>query len=397
MNYNVVGHNLADNFLFYILVCMIGRRKAWKLGLLLACVASLSFSYTQAFSFSSSTLNLLVDLDNQKNPSVRKLIESYCTSVLNSSSFIEEQFVYNAKQSAFVHLLCRNFGISSPYFADQETDYFKRRDFNELWFQDITQEDGYQTDYCTPGFFRNDCNLSVNIPKLFNDIMNDYVNMKQPNIYGMTKNFKTDSDIVSQINLFSSGYFDRLEICGNKDPRYPKTCKMMQSTIKNVRNALSDVSILNASGIFALSDAKTNTKMSCGTTWSADIFYCGLYGDRSSRLTSFVNLTYNELFYYRLFVGYYLSMLQRYPSLLKNNTYMTDYSYIQKTFLTQYTRSKDALSLSFRMMRDTYTAFPFHVGFSMYQEDLDGLWTALSHIVRPIYTLDSKLRNVQSQ
>ncbi len=376
---------------------MISRRKAWKLGILLACLASLSFSYTQAFSFSSSSLRLLVDLDSEKNPSVRKLIGSYCASVLESPSFIEEQFVYNAKQSVFVHLLCRNFGLSSPYFADQETEYFKRRDFNELWFQDIVTQDGYQIDYCTPGFFRNDCDLSVNIPKLFNEIMNDYVNMKQPNIYGMTKNFTTDSDIISQINLFSSGYFDGLEICGNKDPRYPKTCKMMQSTIKNVRNALSDVSVLNASGILAISDTKTKTNVSCGTTGSADIFYCGLYGDRSSRLVSFANLTYNELFYYRLFVGYYLSMLQRYPSLFKNNIYMTDYTYIQKTFLTQYTRSKDALSLSLRMMRDTYTAFPFHVWFSIYQEDLDSLWSALSHIVRPIYTLDPKLRNVQSQ
>jgi hypothetical protein len=53
--------------------------------------------------------------------------------------------------------------------------------------------------------------------------------------------------------------------------------------------------------------------------------------------------------------------------------------------------------LSLRMMRDTYTAFPFHVWFSIYQEDLDSLWSALSHIVRPIYTLDPKLRNVQSQ
>jgi hypothetical protein len=71
-------------------------------------------------------------LDSEKNPSVRKLIGSYCASVLESPSFIEEQFVYNAKQSVFVHLLCRNFGLSSPYFADQETEYFKRRDFNEL-------------------------------------------------------------------------------------------------------------------------------------------------------------------------------------------------------------------------------------------------------------------------
>jgi hypothetical protein len=65
-------------------------------------------------------------------------------------------------------------------------------------------------------------------------------------------------------------------------------------------------------------------------------------------------------------------MINIHKSLLNDNTYMTNYASIYKTFSTQYMRSKDALSLSFRMMRDTYIAFPFHVGFSMYQEDLDG-------------------------
>jgi len=54
-------------------------------------------------------------------------------------------------------------------------------------------------------------------------------------------------------------------------------------------------------------------------------------------------------------------MLQAYPVLLADNTYMNDYSTILKTFSTQYMRSKDALSLSLRMMRDIYVAFPFHV------------------------------------
>jgi hypothetical protein len=65
-------------------------------------------------------------------------------------------------------------------------------------------------------------------------------------------------------------------------------------------------------------------------------------------------------------------MIQKYPQLLLRNTYITEYTSILKTFSTQYMRSKDALSLSFRMMRDTSMAFPFHIGFSMYQEDLDG-------------------------
>jgi hypothetical protein len=94
-------------------------------------------------------------------------------------------------------------------------------------------------------------------------------------------------------------------------------------------------------------------------------------------------------------MGYYLSMLQKYPSLLRDNIYLSDYSTIFKSFSTQYMWSKDALSLSLRMMRDTYMAFPFHIGFSMYQEDLNGFWKALARLSPPIYTLYDKLRNVQ--
>ena len=105
--------------------------------------------------------------------------------------------------------------------------------------------------------------------------------MKQPNIYGMTKDFQSDPDaLIKQINIFSSAYFDGVEICPDADPHYPKTCQLMQSTIKNVRKALSDVTILNQSGVFKLSKAKETAKVSCSiTTESTDIFYCGLYGD----------------------------------------------------------------------------------------------------------------------
>ena len=107
-------------------------------------------------------------------------------------------------------------------------------------------------------------------------------------------------------------------------------------------------------------------------------------------MMSFVNLVYNELFYYRLFMGYYMIMIQRYPGLAPMG-----YSTISRDFSTEYTWTKDALSLSLRMMRDTYMAFPFHVGFSMYQEDLDGFGKSLANIAPPIYTLYDKLRNVQ--
>lgn len=368
---------------------MFGTKRPWIKIFFLTSIACLFFSFTKTFAFSASSLTGLltnVPSNEENNLQVKRLISSYCSVVLSSPAFTENGFVYTAQQSAFVHLLCKNMGIPSWYFSNKD-DYFTRSSFAELWFQDMTSD---QIDLCAPGAFSNDCNLAFYIPKLFNDIMNDYVNMKQVNLYGFSANFQSDSDIVGQINTFSSGYFAGIQVCETTPRSYPKTCSMMKWYIKNVRNILNDVRIFNASGILAhtaVCDAKL------GITW--DLFYCGLYGNTPTKMDAFVNLSYNELLYYRLFMGYYLAMIQKYPWILKRNTYMTNYTSILKTFSTQYMWSKDALSLSFRMMSDTYMAFPFHVGFSMYQEDLDGFWKSLARLAPPIYTLYDKLRNVQ--
>jgi len=107
---------------------------------------------------------------------------------------------------------------------------------------------------------------------------------------------------------------------------------------------------------------KPSKLQSCGETdLTKDIFLCGLYGDTAGSLVSFTNLVYNELFYYRLFMGYYFTMLQKNPTILINNTRNTDINKLIKKSSNQYIRSKDALSLTLRMMRDTYMAYPFHI------------------------------------
>ncbi|MEI7920088.1 MAG: hypothetical protein WCH65_08295 [bacterium] len=78
-----------------------------------------------------------------------------------------------------------------------------------------------------------------------------------------------------------------------------------------------------------------------------------------------------------------------------NTAYNNNLTTIMNEFSSQYIRSKDALTLTFRMLRDTNMAFPFHVGFSLYQEDLDGFGKLMARIAPPIYTLYDKLRNVQ--
>ena len=155
------------------------------------------------------------------------IIDEYCKAVVSSNAFEQNDFIYNAKQSAFVYLLCSNVNhSSSDFFTDKVAPkYFARTSFKDLGFQDILVDSDNEVDYCIP--MTDECNLAKHIPELMNDIMSDYVNMKQSNVYGLVGKFKDDTEIDKQINLFSSGYFAGVEVCGT-DNLYPKTCKMMR-------------------------------------------------------------------------------------------------------------------------------------------------------------------------
>lgn len=226
-------------------------------------------------------------------------------------------------------------------------------------------------------------------------IVVDYVNMKQANVYGLSSNAPTDTEIENQVNVFSSANFG-IPICETSDRLYDKTCSTMKSYIKNAYSLLTDVHVFSATVLLDFvaptikNDLCTNKESS-----EYNLLYCGLYGDTITSFVSFENLVYNELFYYRLFVGYYLTMLQQNPNLLLKSIH-NKHSTISKKFSSQYTRSKSASSLTFRMLRDMYTAFPFHIGMLMYKEDLDGFGKQLSAIAPPIYTLSDKFRNVQA-
>ncbi|MFA6256147.1 MAG: hypothetical protein WC606_03090 [Candidatus Absconditabacterales bacterium] len=370
---------------------MISTRKQLMRMIVVTIVACLCFSYTMVSAATpmDTVINTLYNQIDSNPGQLVTLIRDYCAAVLNSSAFTQDSFVYNAQQSAFVHLLCSNLGQSSPYFTKE--DYFKRASFKQLGFTDIVTDEGYSVDLCSSASFSNDCDLSKNIPKLFNSIMNDYINIKQSGLYGSIVSYKSEADLEKDVvNPYSKAYFG-IDLCDNTDHPYPKTCRMMKSYVKSVRNILSEVQIFNTDTLLTLVPNTDDPSCSSVNNTQINLFYCGLK-DGGASMISFVNLLYNELFYYRLFEGYYMIMLQKYPSLTT-----TSYSTIFKKFSSEYIWSKTALSLSLRMMRDTYMAFPFHVGFSMYQEDLDGFGKNLAKIAPSIYTLYDKLRNVQSQ
>jgi len=74
-------------------------------------------------------------------------------------------------------LFCKN---TSPYFKEEDK-YFIRKDYKELGLTDVV--DG--NNLCSSVSMSNDCDLSNFVPKLFDDIIIDYVSMKQANFYGL--------------------------------------------------------------------------------------------------------------------------------------------------------------------------------------------------------------------
>lgn len=359
------------------------RKKCTQFSIVIALVAGVFFCQTRV-SADVDTLSAQL-YDKGMTTSVKTMISNYCSVVLSNDSFDNNQFVYNARYSVFVYLLCSN--AASAADSELSNKYFARTKFSQLWFQDISSDENSR-DLCSP--MTNDCSLAKHIPNLFNDIMTDYTTIKQSTIYGLVGNIDGESAMETGINIFSQSYFG-LDLCDTSLPHsYPKTCRTMKSYLKNSRNLLSDVRILSTSGVFAMwaDNCSLDNK-------NRNILVCGLYGDTDTSFVSFVNLSYNERFYYRLFMGYYLLMLQQNPSTLLKNSQNRDLAVITKKFSTQYTRSVSAMSLTFRMLRDTAMAFPMHIGMEMYKEDLDGFAKLLAKIATPIYTLYDKLRNVQ--
>lgn len=344
---------------------------------------------------------------------IRGLMQKYCDVVYATDGFTENGFVYSAKQSTFVYLLCSNISASSSplffkgvpvtwlpnWFNTSENGYFKLSTFTGLGIQDmrvLSPESMTQIDVCAQDNLAQ-CNFSKYIPKLFNMIINDYVNLKQPNLYGFSTT--QDGDLKTSANIFSQSYFNGLQICG-VDDKYPKTCKQLTSYIKTAQKTLAAVEIFRTQKILEAIDPKTCDSTPTNKKYS--LLICGLYANTWESLQKFTNLVYNELFYYRLFMTYYTTRIQyNSTNLLKlNNASLVTSEEIYtriSTFTNEFTRSQQALSMTLRMLRDLYAAFPLHIGFLMYEEDLQSLERPFGQIFTSISQLYYTLQHVQNK
>gem|GEM_PF-2461935 len=116
-------------------------------------------------------------------------------------------------------------------------------------------------------------------------------------------------------------------------------------------------------------------------------------------MNAFVNLLYNELFYYRLFMDYYISMLdlKSVDLLLEdpNKRFQEIVANRQLRARKNLMYSTQAMDMSMQSLSELYLTYPIHIGFLMLITEYTDLRDSLTRLAPGLYTLTDKMKNPQ--
>ncbi|MCF7834964.1 hypothetical protein K9M48_02815 [Candidatus Gracilibacteria bacterium] len=367
-----------------------------------------SFGYSQNgfYQTQSEYLDIIsTQLLASQTDSTKDILNSFCSVVLiNSGLIIDDIYVYSPGESVFLYLICHNINKDLDFkfnqnFLSGDKSYLKKQDFNDLGIIDYGPNGDY--DYCDPQKDMDNCDISSHFPSVFNVLINDIVSFQQSRLYGLQNPDFDEMKIEDQVDNYSKEKFNVL-FCDTTNGLYPQLCKTMKSYLKSSAKLLKGLDIINYQNILVSDDKGL---ISCPATSASDYDFlkCGLIGHGFDIDSKYINLIYNEIFYYRLLLKFYEEKVLSAPTEIApapfNKDTTTAKNYFKNKiyeFNREINRMHSAVSNTTKMLNEIYATFPLHIGFLMYQEDLLILRDKyLYKIVTPFYTLYGKLRNVQ--
>ncbi len=389
--------------------------------LVLLVGVTLSFSYAQETTnnFQGFVTNIQQELSlanqisqNNRDPLVirDRVFRQFCdvmnlvwTETIPAYQNQNNAIFYHPKQSAFIHILCGEFGFVTDlweFAVSDDKQYFLKDDRRSLGIYAAYENDTS----CNPRLNMANCDVAQKFTVVIQEILNDMFDIKQSAVYwGIDIE---DGDIKDKVNMFSVNTFGRA-LCPKNDCKYPKTENRLRAYFKRGENMLKHLNIFDRDFIKGQIKEKNKTPdgswdLDCSiplTPWY-NIILCGMYSTDSKSLSSFTAMVQNEMFFYRLFLSRYMWWMQterrlqpsEFSSIQVAESRVTDI--IQKT-QQQIAWTQEATDLSYKMLREMYATFPIHIGLLIYYEDLYRFRKELVKVVTPLYTLYDKLRNVQ--
>ena len=183
---------------------------------------------------------------------------------------------------------------------------------------------------------------------------------------------------------YLDGDWDKNNVCRHSD-----TLKYLENNVSNLRE-----NIISSSSIYDLKS------YSFGGLYD----FVGKYGyDPLSILLSLKNISYDELYFYSLFLAYYSEVVQKsYGSLQVVWVSDNPYDVFWKINYKEINEANSYINLSQAVVNKTWLTltqlmwtYPIHIGFLAIQEDLKDFMQALARIYTPLDQLRYKLINNQ--
>lgn len=336
-------------------------------------------------------------------PMKDSIISNFCTTALKPEVISAFWSLYpwsDPRQSIFLTLMCSKSDVKNNFSSfmsagtkGEENRYLKTHSIKLLVPQNVA---------CYANEFQIGCDIARLSEEIITLILEELTTLKQWNLYGVTmNNLSSPKNLEENINILTKEkllihYASQQNFCKSKTQGYPKTCKIIQQSMRAFQKAFSRFRLLNVESLLAKDiDSFKEKQAICTKNTSAedyDHMFCEIIGRTHEGLDPFVTRVYTELLRYQLFSTYYTSHLWS-----TNTADMVDASRYE--FVRMQTFSKKLLptiNTTLKQLAELQNTYPLHIGMLAYQEELLRLRDKyLSKLVAPFYSVFYKLQNVQ--
>ena len=369
------------------------------------------------------TQHMLENIDNSyvwiltDNKNSYLVMKELCNNIIDWGNY----GIYNPKESLFVTIVCNSLLNSvegQDFSKNSENSNFdfnkvlKQKNMRSMWLICSTSQwsniNITNTTDCTPWTTNN----TLDYPRLFKQIItkiqNDIVNLTMARIYGSIDISESDSLVLANMyianHFFTAWYYP-------EQKNYPKTVKQLRDYIKIWQQIQKEPYFFDYKKLIDSENEEIIEKKRLRSP-----FLLATYKQQNSDPLKtnqtyngwIIDLMYNELFFYTLFMSTYDNYLTRFrssiddipigvKSLLTTNN-REEYINLQK--IKNKKQNNDIVKAtreSIREIENLDSQFPLHIGLLMYQEDLYNIRNSLANIYLPLHQLHYKLENVQSK
>jgi len=336
-------------------------------------------------------------------PMKDSIISNFCTIALKPEVISAFWSLYpwsDPRQSIFLTLMCSKSDVKNNFSSfmsvgtkGEENRYLKTHSIKLLVPQNVA---------CYANEFQVGCDIARLSEEIITLILEELTTLKQWNLYGVTmNNLSSPKNLEENINILTKEkllihYASQQNFCKSKTQGYPKTCKIIQQSMRAFQKAFSRFRLLNVESLLGKDiDSFKEKQTICTKNTSAedyDHMFCEIIGRTHEGLDPFVTRVYTELLRYQLFSTYYTSHLWS-----TNTADMVDASRYEFVRMQAFSKKLlPTINTTLKQLAELQNTYPLHIGMLAYQEELLRLRDKyLSKLVAPFYSVFYKLQNVQ--